>query len=361
VLNKEKILIAPLDWGLGHATRCIPIIYVLLQKGCEVIIAASGESGELLKKEFPQLKYIPLKGYDIKYSNHLPSWLAVGKQIPKIILKIWQEHRWLKKIIDQEKISVVISDNRFGLWNNNIRSVYITHQVMIKCPKGLKIFEPILYFIHRFFISRYSQCWVPDFASKEKNLSGDLSHKYHLPANAIYIGSLSRFIYSPAAEYKYDVAAIVSGIEPQRTIFESQLKKQLAKLSLKSIIVSGKPSEEKEEKSENVSSVSHLTSNHLETTLAASKLIICRSGYSGIMDLVRMKKNAVLIPTPGQTEQEYLAEELMKKGIFFSAKQSGFNLADSIEESKRFSIENFEKKEEHGLLIEAVEKLMDCQ
>jgi hypothetical protein len=180
----KKVLVAPLDWGLGHATRCIPIINELLAKDVELIIAADGEIAKLLQIEFPDIRQIPLKGYDVKYFIGIPAWLSVSIQIPKIVIRIWQEHHWLKRIVTEEEITNVISDNRFGLWNKKIHSVYITHQVMIKCPKGLKIFETLVYLIHRLFISRYSECWIPDLASKEKNLSGDLSHKYPLPKNS---------------------------------------------------------------------------------------------------------------------------------------------------------------------------------
>jgi uncharacterized protein (TIGR00661 family) len=358
-LKKNRILVAPLDWGLGHATRCIPIIDGLLRRGAEVLIAAEGETYSLLKGEFPDLIFLSLSGYNIKYSSRLPTWLAVLMQIPKVILSIWKEHRWLKRTIRKENISAVISDNRFGLWSREVKSIYITHQVMIKCPKRLKIFEPLLYRIHHFFISKYHECWIPDYPSKEKNLSGDLSHLYPLPANAKFIGPLSRFSSKSEYKHEYDVAAIISGPEPQRTDFEERIKRVLSGTSLKTIIIRGKPSGKNT--GSDTDNHPHLSSKNLERVLTASNLVISRAGYSGVMDLVRMKKNAVLIPTSGQTEQEYLANELMKRRIFFSMKQSELDLIKALEESKKYSVENFAGDEQEIQFIEALQGVMDYQ
>jgi uncharacterized protein (TIGR00661 family) len=357
-LKKGKILIAPLDWGLGHATRCIPIIYMLRQKGADVIVAAEGKIKDLLLKEFPDLEMVPLRGYRVRYSSFFPAWLSVLMRTPSILFKMRAEHRWLKGIIEKENIGVVISDNRFGLWNKKIHSIYMTHQVMIKCPKGFKILEPLLYRLHRSVMSKYSECWIPDYPDAEENLSGDLSHAFPLPPNAKYIGPLSRFTFSTQDKFEYDVAAIISGEEPQRAIFEKLVTDVFNSTSLKSIIIRGKPSEENEEGGMRIS---HLPTRDLETVIASSRLIVCRAGYSGIMDLIRMKKNAILIPTPGQTEQEYLAGELMKKGIFFSMKQFEFNFDRAMNESKKFSAENFKEMAGKDSLLTAVENIMDYQ
>jgi UDP-N-acetylglucosamine transferase subunit ALG13 len=357
--KSKKILVAPLDWGLGHATRCIPIIKKIQAKGGELLIAGDGEIAKLLQDEFPDIRQIPLKGYNLKYFIGIPAWLSVTIQIPKIVIRIWQEHYWLKRIVDEEGITNVISDNRFGLWNKKIHSVYITHQVMIKCPNGLKIFEQLLYLMHRFFISRYSECWIPDFASNKNNLSGDLSHKYPLPLNAKYIGLLSRFVLTKTPQMKFDLAAIVSGAEPQRSIFEKQIANGMEKISLKTIILQGKPSENRKHYVGKQLTVSHLNSRDLESIICASQLVLCRAGYSGIMDLIRLKKNAVLIPTPGQTEQEYLADELMKKRIFFSMKQEVFDLRVALQESKKYSVENFKEEQNADTLMKTLTELMD--
>jgi uncharacterized protein (TIGR00661 family) len=356
----KKVLIAPLDWGLGHATRCIPVIRELMEQDIEVIIGSDGEIRTLLTKEFPQLKHISLKGYQIKYSSFLPIWVVILLQVPKIIFRIISEHHWLKKVIEVENIDAIISDNRFGLWNRKIKSVYITHQILIKAPLWFRWIELILHRLHKFFITKYTICWIPDYEG-EKNLSGDLSHRYHI-YNAVYIGPLSRFSYSIPNNYKYEVAAILSGPEPHRSSFEKIITKQLKAHSIKSILVKGRPEEAGTDVNGTLESVAYLSSSELQNVIAESKLVICRAGYSSIMDLARLKKNAVLVPTPGQTEQEYLANELMNKGIFYSVAQKKFELQRATSHSQKYSVEKLPGTDTSpDLLKQAIKNLKESE
>ncbi len=333
-----KILVAPLDWGLGHATRCIPIITELTKQGHEVIIAADGAAVELLKQEFPTLLFVSLRGYRVKYYNGLPLTISIFLQIPKIVARIFLEHRALKKLISTYQIEKIISDNRFGLWSKKIHSVFITHQVMIKCPVGLRFLEPLLYQINKTVIGKYDECWIPD---DETKISGDLSHRYPLPSNAKYIGLLSRWSnaqYTPSKK-EYDLVAIVSGPEPQRSSFEKLLIAKLASTNLNSLIIQGKPALSGwKQINPRLTLVSHLKNQELLEIVTAAKLVICRAGYSSIMDLVSIRKNAILIPTPGQTEQLYLAGYLSERKIFFSMKQSNIHIEEAFRESQKYSI-----------------------
>jgi hypothetical protein len=190
---KPNILIAPLDWGLGHATRCIPIIQKLIQKNCNVLVAAEGKIKNLLQKEFPGLFFIDLKGYRIHYSKN--SWmlpLQIGKQIPKIISTIQYENERLKEIVKEHDVHGIISDNRFGFYHESVPSVFITHQLRIKTPFG-KIVDDYIQRINYKYINRFSECWVPD-SENENNFAGELSHPQKKPSVAVkYIGPLSRF------------------------------------------------------------------------------------------------------------------------------------------------------------------------
>src|ERR1019366_5512486 len=183
MLSHKRILICLLNWGLGHATRCIPIIRLLRKKNAEIIIAADGRSLELLKQEFPDLEFIRLQGYDINYPTGDSMILKMFFSIPKIVNGIYKEHQILKKIIKEKKIDIVISDNRFGLWNKKIKSIFITHQLMIKTLFA----EKLLHRINLYFIKKYDECWVPDVECAS-NLSGDLSHKYSLIKNTFFVG-----------------------------------------------------------------------------------------------------------------------------------------------------------------------------
>ncbi len=334
MLSQKRILVCPLDWGLGHATRCIPIVRLLLNKNAVVIIAADGRSLALLKLEFPKLEFITLKGYDISYPTMGSMILKMFFSIPKILFGIWNEHEKLKKIIQKNKIDIVISDNRFGLWNKNIKSIFITHQLFIKSPLA----EKLLHRINLFFINKFDECWVPDVAGAI-NLSADLSHSYQLPNNTFFVGFLSRFnLDVNKINSKYDILALISGPEPQRSIFEKLLVAQIHKSNLKALIVCGKTDiEQCIEQIGNITIVAYLQSQELERSFLESNLVIARSGYSTIMDLAILNKKAIFIPTPGQTEQEYLAIELMQKNIAFSQTQASFNLMVALEIAKKYT------------------------
>lgn len=333
--KKIKILVAPLDWGLGHATRCIPIIKELIQLDCEVILAADGALSSLLKKEFQSSIILPLKGYRMHYS-HKGEWLFLQLffQIPKIIFIILKEHYWLKKIIKDHKPAIIISDNRPGLYSQDIFSVYVTHQLSIKT--GNYFLDKIAQKIHYYFIKKFDQCWVPDFL--ENGLAGELSHPKKLPANLVYLGALSRFEILQEVNKVYDILISISGPEPQRTIFENIVFTQFKYDKRKILIVRGLPAQTENIKPPNAFAdvVNHLSANELSHAFQRSEIIICRSGYTSIMDLVKIGKKAILIPTPGQKEQEYLAKYLMAKRFFFSIEQKNFVLSKAINDASVF-------------------------
>ena len=336
--RKKRILVAPLDWGIGHATRCVPVIKNLLFRNFEVIIAADKNPLDLLRKEFPEIKTIKLKGYEVSYSKYIPMALNILIQIPKICYRIKKENKILKDIIDRYSIDGIISDNRFGLYTAKIPCVFITHQLKINSP----YFEQIIQNINYKFINNYSQCWIPD--SKEEKLSGELGHPGFLPNNTKYIGSLSRMKKSINKELCYDILVIVSGPEPQKTIFAEKMKKLLKKRKEKSIIVLGSPSKNNTEKIKNLTIKSFADSQELSNLLAQSNIVICRSGYSTIMDLAKIGKKAILIPTPGQTEQEYLASYFLKRKICYSENQNNLNIERMLINSKKFI--GFSKREQ---------------
>jgi len=361
--EKKNILICPLDWGLGHAARCVPLINKFIALNCNVIIATYGRPFSFLALEFPDLTFVSLPGYNINYPKKGSMVLKMLLSVPRLIIGIWREHKALKKIIHEYKIDVVVSDNRYGLWNKKIKSVFITHQLMIKCPTKLKWLEPVLHRIVKLFIRKYDECWIPDFDGMP-NLSGDLSHKYPTPNNTFFIGPLSRFSDLKTTvdliavhDFDYDLMVVLSGPEPQRTIFEKLILSQLKNWSLKTIIVQGKTEENtKTLLSENIEVVSRLSSEKLKELFSESKNIIMRSGYSGIMDIVALEKKAILVPTPGQTEQEYLADYFCEQKIFYSQKQDALNIKDALTEVQSFT--KFFPETEFLLLDKRIKKIL---
>jgi UDP-N-acetylglucosamine transferase subunit ALG13 len=334
-LAGKKLLVAPLDWGLGHATRCVPIIRDLLNSKCEVWLAGEGAQEKLLREEFPSLPFLPLKGYRIKYGK---SGLT-GKillQIPSILRSIKEENKWLTEQVSNHGFDAVISDNRYGLYHENIFSVFITHQLCVKSSFG-KWSEKILQQWNYKFINRFNECWVPD-EEEENNLAGELSHPVKLPSIATkYIGPLSRFEKKNIDEIKAHLLIILSGPEPQRTILENKIIDHIVNYPATATIVRGLPGEKNIIPSTNtIHFYNHLSSEELNTEAMKAEFIISRSGYSTIMDIAALQKKSILIPTPGQTEQEYLADHLMKKQFAFCVNQNEFSLLTDIKSAKQF-------------------------
>lgn len=328
----KRILVAPLDWGLGHATRCIPIVQELLEQGAEVILASNGRAFELLKKEFPEIPIKKLPAYGIRYQSGNMFW-NIGLQLPKIAKAVWQEHRTLKALIAKQQIDAVISDNRYGCFSRNVKSIFVTHQLNILVPNF--ILQNLVNRINRQFIRRFDECWIPDINSTD-NLSGDLT-KSSTTIPTKFLGLLSRMDFLDLPQ-KYEVAIVLSGPEPQRTQLEKRLINQARSLPYQFLVVQGKTEAYLEFKAaDNVRVISFLTSKALNHALAAAGCVICRSGYSSLMDLAMMRKKGILIPTPGQTEQEYLAKRFFGKGIFFYQKQSELNLHEALEKVQQFS------------------------
>jgi predicted glycosyltransferase len=339
--GKTRILVAPLDWGLGHATRCIPIIYRLLEQGHEVFIGAEGTVKNLLQQEFPDIECLPLKGYQISYSKTRRGlFLCMLKQIPKIITAIANERRWLKQIIKKNKIDIVISDNRFGLYNREVYSVFITHQLFIKSP----FLQAFLQRLNYHFINKYDECWVPDF-NEPPYLAGLLSHPKKMPVTAVkYIGWLSRFGKPGKKEWKY-ILILLSGPEPQRSILEKIMLDELESFSEPVLLVRGLPGTNSLlSVRANVKYLNHLPAKQLEEAILNASFVIARSGYSTIMDLLKLKKKTILIPTPGQTEQEYLASHLLQNNLAFCAEQKGFNLSGTLTAASVFNYSFYDRE-----------------
>jgi hypothetical protein len=243
--KRVKILLVPLDWGLGHATRCIPIVKELLSLKCDVIIAAAGGQKALLEEEFPFLPFVELPGYGVKYGkNRAFTLLKIMAAIPKILIRIKEENAWLKAFQEREKPDAVISDNRYGLHHKGLFSVFITHQLRIRTPFGQRA-DRVLQRLQYRLLKRFSICWVPDLEEDPEkdsfSLAGDLSHPEELPSIPLrYIGPLSRFEKKEVSD-PCDLLILLSGPEPQRTIFEKMILGQLPAYEGSVVLVRGLP------------------------------------------------------------------------------------------------------------------------
>lgn len=328
---KKRILVTPLDWGLGHATRCIPIIRLLEEKGHDVCIATSGLALPLLRQEFPQLSFFELPSYQARYSTKVPLMLKVFLQSPHFIQVIQQEHKIIEKLVAEQAIDVIISDNRYGCYSRKAKSIFITHQLTLLMPTGLRWLQRLVNFFNHHLIRKFDACWVPDF--KNNPITGALTQAVGL--NTTFIGMLSRFRKSEVPVVKkYDLLILLSGPEPQRSLLENLVLKQVKEYTGNVLLVRGLPSTH--QTLVGVESVNHLPSHNLQAAIEASTFVLARSGYTTVMDLYFLEKKAIFIPTPGQTEQEYLAKQLAERSIAFSMEQKDFDLIKALEASKSF-------------------------
>jgi UDP:flavonoid glycosyltransferase YjiC (YdhE family) len=326
-----KVLVAPLDWGLGHATRCIPIIKELTNQGCTVIVAADSTQRAILQEEFPGLSFVGSPGFRLKYGkNRAFTLLKIIFSLPKFLIAIKRENAWLRRFSSQEGLDLVISDNRYGLYGSGVCSVFITHQLTIRSSLGA-VADWLLHTVNYAYIRRFSVCWVPD-AEGPENLAGILSHPRKLPAVPVrYIGWLSR-LEPVETEMNYDLLILLSGPEPQRTILEAWLSPQLEGMPGRVALIRGLFSGDKMKTVPvQVDVFDYLPARELERVIGQSRLVLARSGYSTVMDLVRLGKKAIYIPTPGQPEQEYLGPYLQEQGWGICRQQRGFVLTEALE------------------------------
>ncbi len=357
--KQARILVAPLDWGLGHATRCIPLIRELLAQQAEVWLAGEGAQEQLLKAEFPELPFLSLPGYRIHYAR--TAWGLTWKMIqqgPKMLRAIRYEHRWLKKKVKEHGFDAVISDNRFGLSHTSIPCVFMTHQLQIKSAGGKRWIENILQKRNYRFINKYTACWVPD-SEGDNNLAGELSHPDKQPAVPVrYIGLLSRFHKKDITEKKGHLLFILSGPEPQRSLLEEKIIRDISHYNGTAVIIRGLPGSGSLIPSTNmIQFINHLPADELNTAMQQAEYIIGRSGYSTVMDVMAVQKKSILIPTPGQTEQQYLGQSLMEKGIAVCIKQEAFSLNDALKVAEAFHYK-MPLIEHNGQLSAAIKSLL---
>jgi hypothetical protein len=299
----------------------IPVARKLQEMNNNIFIGSGEEHLALFRSEMEGLTYINFSGFRPGYSRHLPQYFIMLLKTPLLLYHIILEHHRLKRIIRENKIDIVISDNRFGLWNKNVTSVYFTHMPLIPLPKVFKLIENVGVFLHRAVIKRYTFCFIPDLPG-EINVSGRLSHGVRLPDNVRFTGIISRFISSSETKNddKYGFrhnTVILSGPEPQRGMLKQKLVNLFGKKEPPTVVLEGYPGKEKSSvNSENIIFYNHLSAPEMMAMIKGSEGVISRSGYTTIMDLIALNCSALLIPTPGQTEQEYLAVYLAEKGWF---------------------------------------------
>ena len=339
-MKKPSVCISPLDWGLGHATRCIPLIQSLQELGYQVYIASEKNQEAILKEAIPNARFLYLQGYRIKYAKWgvlLPFVLLF--QVPKIIYSIFHEYNWLKKAQLVYEFDLIISDNRYGFFHTSTPSVFITHQLNLQTPMKwtTNLFQKMQYA----WLKKFNACWIPD-TEGPNNLSGILANPEKKPSTRLwYMGCLSRLEQqkiTDAITNKNIFLGMISGPEPQRTLLENLLWEKGNELNIKFALVAGTPLNDKAFKKTTQSIVyPHLTAVELVQQIHAAEYIICRGGYSTLIELIPFRKKLILIPTPGQTEQLYLGKLWQEKNWALCYHQENFNLKTALAEASQFN------------------------
>lgn len=344
--RKPLILFSPLDWGLGHTTRCIPLIKAFQKRGFHIVVACNSTQKNLLQAEIYGLQFINLEGYNVHYgTGSILTRLKIISQIGNILIRIKQENRWLSNFLLKNKVDAVLSDNRYGFFHPFVPSIFLTHQLQPNTGFGKLLNRFVQRFLYT-YINRFSVCWVPDSENLQFSLAGKLSHPSNSPAIPVtYIGNLSRFADPPAGDtsFRYELLVVLSGPEPQRSIFErlvfadlnnseSRERLNLPATQKKIIIVRGKPGEVSNfpQAPTGVECHNHLDTKTLESVAINSRYVLCRPGYTSLMDMVKLKKKMILVPTPGQGEQEYLAEYFQKNKYAPAILQQQFSLQHAL-------------------------------
>lgn len=329
-----RVLVSPLNWGLGHATRDIPLIQKLLAKGHDVTIAASGNALAALRQHFPDCGTIDLPDYPAPYSNtrfFLPRFLA---SLPLMLRAVADERKNIASILSREKFDLVISDNRLGVYSEDIPSLFITHQLHYHLPLIAWPCELAAIWLNAFLHSRFRQVIVPDNPPGPLALAGKLSRANSEPTRSrVFYAGILTSTRKQNIPRDLDYLFLISGPEPQRTRLEEILLPRIRELDGTSIVLLGSPNGNKTRAvSDQCTVIPYATTEEKECLMNRARFIVCRSGYTSMMELAELHKHhALLIPTPGQTEQEYLSWYYRKRGWFYSTRQHQLDLSRDIE------------------------------
>ena len=334
-----KVLIAPLNWGLGHATRDIPIIRTLLDHGHEVTIAACGNARSVLEQEFPACTSRDFPDYSVPFSANSLFLARFISSFPQLLQDIARERRNLATMLAEEKYDLIISDNRLGVYSDEIPSLFISHQLHFHLPLAIWPLELAGIGLNSGLHEKFDRVIVPDNPPGPLSLGGKLSRaETDVTRNRAYYAGILTSMRVQDVTQDLDYLILISGPEPQRTELEKILLPQVKDLPGTVTVLLGSPqAAETTRLSERCTVLSYASTEEKERLMNRAKVIICRSGYTTMMELAELKKRqALLIPTPGQPEQEYLADYYEQQGWFPARNQHQVELVRDIREIARY-------------------------
>ncbi len=337
-----KVLVAPLDWGLGHATRCVPVIREFLRKGAEVEIAVVKANAAFFREVFPEVRQRIAPGYNIVYPKHgfnMAFWLL--KKSSHLNAVIRYEHRYAEEMVERHGYDIIVSDNRFGFYSTKAHCVYMTHQRRIAFPAAFSALEGVGIRWHNSVMKHFDEVWVPD-EERFNGYAGSLSHVAGCPVPLKFVGLLSRFadldasngpdcegetVKAREGRTDQNVLAVVSGVEPARTLFETELRDILSQIPGNHVMVLGKPQKGQCTWTEgNIEFHNHLPTEEFARAVKNADWVVSRGGYSTVMDMAFLGARCIFVPTPGQYEQVSLAKELASSGYAVHIPAQEFSL-----------------------------------
>ena len=357
-----KALVAPLDWGLGHATRCAPIVREFLEKGCDVELAVTRGNAAILREMFPDVRQRLAPSYNIVYPKHgynMAFWLLKNSAHLRAVMRA--EHHYAEEMVERHGYDILVSDNRFAFRSRKAKSVYMTHQCRIAFPKMFRMFEAFGAAWHASVMSRFDEVWVPD-VPEFPGYAGSLSHVERCPRPLKFVGPLSRFAMLPltqSTEKDLNIVAVVSGVEPARSRFASRLSSVLPQIPGKHVVILGKPASSlKTWTAGNVTFYNHLPTQEFADVISRAGWVISRGGYSTVMDMAVLGAKCIFVPTPGQYEQVVLAADLSAAGFAVSIEEGSLSVDSLSKALQRADVVELPRQSKNTLLSDAVTQIL---
>lgn len=326
-----RILYAVGSWGLGHATRSLPLITSLLDTNASLTIVSTGRALAVLRGEL-QDRCEFLDWPDVPHTVGRTAWgfyLKTAAAIPRYLAVVRREQQWTAQLLRARHFDRIVSDNRYGIQHPDVPSFHVVHGLRFIAPGRVHLIERRLETVNYRWLGHLRQVIVPD--TQEDQLSGDLAHSLEVfPQRVItYAGILSRLRRRAVSE-DLDLFVTLSGPEPQRSMLERLILQQLPSVRGRIVVTLGKPDAAAHTRVGSADVYGYLDRSGQEEMMNRARLVLCRSGYSTIMDLAELQRRAVLIPTPGQTEQMYLARYHQARGTAFAVDQRRLDLRAAL-------------------------------
>lgn len=336
-MSAGRVFYATLNMGLGHATRSLPLMREFRDQGWEVLLGSSGRSLAFLRRELPECPYVQTPDYAIEYSRGEGLLLKLALQAPRLARMIRAENRCCRRVVAEFKPDLIVSDHCYGMYHPQVPSYFISHQIYFALPPALERLEGLPAQLNFHYHRQYRRVIIPDLPGPRGGLlSGKLSRLPHDRNRYVYGGLLSS-VCKYSGDESLDLLVTISGPEPQRTLLEEKILAGIDRVPGRKVVVLGKSeSADLLLDRPDLKIYAHLPRETMSRLFNQARMVVSRPGYSTLMELAELGKPALLIPTPGQTEQTYLAEYMLENRWFYSVSQAQLELPRDLETARQY-------------------------